>query len=107
MKRVERYKVLRVVAVIGLVGAIVLANHAFDAHDKALLAIAVVIAFVGMFFIAHASRQLGNSDIVMRDDWEPTSKVNPATGLPMLSSSIDAAGNPYGFRQHGGHRLGG
>ena len=107
MKRVERYKAMRVVGAVGVIGGALLANHAFDAHDKAVLAVAVVLAFVAMFIVAYASRQLGSSDIVMRDDWEPTSKVNPATGLPMLSSSIDAAGNPYGFRQHGGHRLGG
>lgn len=107
MKRVERYKVLRVVAAIGLAGAVVLANHAFDAHDKALLAIAVAIAFVAMLFVAHASRQLGNSDIVMRDDWEPTGRVNPATGLPMVSSSFDIGGNAEGFRRHDHYRLGG
>ncbi len=107
MKRVERFKAMRVVGAIGVVGGILLASHAFDLHDKAVLAFAVVFAFGSMFLIAHASRRLGRSDAIMSDDWEPTRRVNPATGLPMLSNSIDAAGNPYGFREHGGHRLGG
>lgn len=107
MKRVERYKAMRVVGAVGVIGGALLANHAFDAHDKAVLAVAVVLAFVAMFIVAYASRQLGSSDIVMRDDWEPTSRVNPATGLPMVGSSFDVGGNAEGFRRHDHYRLGG
>ena len=41
------------------------------------------------------------------DTW-PATKVNPASGLPMIgdTGSVDAAGNPYGCKQDDRHRFG-
>ncbi len=36
----------------------------------------------------------GSSDL----DSECVSRVNPASGLPMVSKTIDAGGNPYGTK---------
>ena len=107
MKRVERYKVLRVFAAIGVVSSILIASHAFDTHNRPLLAVGVGTAFAAMYALARLLRRPGAADLLMSDDWQPNDRYNPYTGLPMIDGVVDMQGNLYGTHSSDAHRRGG
>ncbi len=107
MKRVERYKVLRVVATIGVLSAILLVSHAFDTHNRTLLAVGVVAAFAAMYALSRSLRRPASAELLMSEDWQPHDRFNPYTGLPMVDGAVDIQGNLYGTHSGDAHRRGG
>lgn len=106
MNLIERYRTLRVICSVALVGSVLGVNIAFDAHSDAVMFASIVAAFAAMFGILHATRQLGRQDLIMSDHWSPPNEYNPYTGLPMLDGALDVQGNLYGTRSSESHRRG-
>jgi hypothetical protein len=106
MKRVERYRTMRVLLGIALVGSVVAVNFAWDAHNDAAMFTAIITAFASLLGILHATRKLGRQDLIMSDHWHPPNEYNPYTGLPMLDGALDVQGNLYGTRSSESHRRG-
>jgi hypothetical protein len=107
MNQIERYRTLRVICSVALVGSVLGVNIAFDAHSDAVMFVSIVAAFAAMFGILHSTRALGRHDLVMSDTWTPSRSFNPGSGLPMVDSFVDINGNLYGSTDSHDQRRGG
>ena len=107
MSQIERYRTLRVICSVALVGSVLGVNIAFDAHSDAVMFVSIVAAFIAMFGILHATRKLGQQDLIMSESWRPSRSFNPGSGLPMVDSFVDISGNLYGSSDSHDQRRGG